>query len=111
MNLAFSLILKDDPDAPRSLDHIRAAGFQGVEPTFGLESTLPTAADPRASAEKLAKLAQQFNLSIPSMRGGPGFWPSFASCDPAKRRAAVDLATKALESLRILGGDTLLIVP
>jgi len=111
MNLAFSLILKDTSEAAQTLHDIRAAGFQGFEPTFGLEATLPAAADPRASAEKLARLAQQAKLTIPSMRGGPGFWPTFASSDPAGRRAAVDLAAKATEALQILGGDTLLIVP
>jgi L-ribulose-5-phosphate 3-epimerase len=45
------------------------------------------------------------------MRGGPGFWPTFASDDPANRRLAVELAEKALEALAIMGGDTLLIVP
>jgi hexulose-6-phosphate isomerase len=110
-SIAFSLVLKDDDQAPPWVARIRAAGFHGVEPTFGLESTLPTATDPRASAEKLALIAQKEKLKIPSVRGGPGFWPTFASSDPAQRRVAVDLATKAMEALQILGGDTLLIVP
>ena len=45
------------------------------------------------------------------MRGGPGFWATFASSDRAKRRAAVALAEKAFEALAIMGGDTLLAVP
>jgi hexulose-6-phosphate isomerase len=45
------------------------------------------------------------------MRGGPGFWSTFASDDPTRRAAAVELADKALAALKILGGDTLLIVP
>jgi hexulose-6-phosphate isomerase len=45
------------------------------------------------------------------MRGGPGFWGTFASEDAGKRRAAVELASKAFEALKVLGGDTLLIVP
>src|SRR5207247_6336085 len=46
-----------------------------------------------------------------SMRGGAGFWTTFASDDPAKRLAAVQLAERAFETLKIMGGDTLLIVP
>src|SRR2546423_13596364 len=109
MKLAFSLLLNDDSQAPARLEMIRAAGFQGVEPTFGLEGSLPTAADPRRSAEKLRALADGIDLKIPSMRGGPGFWTRFASNDPAQRDAAVDLAAKAIEAVQIMGGDTLLI--
>ncbi len=111
MKLSFSITIKDDSGAPRLLDSIRAAGFEGVEPTFVPEGTLPTAADPRGSAERFRKLADQAGLKIPSMRGGPGFWTSFASDDAEKRRGAVKLAQKAFEALAIMGGDTLLIVP
>ena len=89
MKLAFSLIIKDDGDASSCLRRIASAGFSGVEPTFGLEGTLPTAADPRRSAEKLAGEAARVGLEIPSMRGGPGFWGTFASADSEKRRRAV----------------------
>src|SRR5437773_7204112 len=111
MKLAFSLVLKDDPGARRLLECIRAAGFTGIEPTFVPESTLPCAADPRDSAARLRRLADQVGIAIPSMRGGPGFWSTFASDDPQKRRDAVALAEKAFEALKIMGGDTLLIVP
>src|SRR5262245_13042310 len=107
MKVAFSLVIKDDADALPLLEMIRAAGFDGAEPTFGLEATLPTAADPRRSAEKLRTIADKVGLKIPSMRGGPGFWPTFA----ANPQAAVELARKAMEAVKIMGGDTLLIVP
>jgi hexulose-6-phosphate isomerase len=111
MKLAFSLIVKDDAAAQRLVQSIRAAGFQGVEPTFVPEGTLPAAADPRDSAARLRRLGDEAGLAIPSMRGGPGFWSTFASDEPSKRAAAVELAIKAFDALRILGGDTLLIVP
>src|SRR6187551_1038912 len=98
MQIAFSLVMKDDSEALPQLAMIRAAGFDGVEPTFGLEATLPTASDPRASAQKLRAMADNVGLKIPSMRGGPGFWPTFASADPKKRDAAVELARKAIEA-------------
>jgi len=111
MKLAFSLIIKDDGGAQRLVQSARTAGFAGIEPTFVPEGTLPTASDPRASARRLRGFADEAGLVIPSMRGGPGFWGTFASDDPAKRLAAVQLAERAFEALKIMGGDTLLIVP
>ena len=111
MKLAFSLMLKDDPAGPKLLEAIRAAGFDGVEPTFGLEGSLPNFADSRTTSQRLRQTVAGLSLSISSMRGGPGFWPTFACDDASKRRSAVGLAEKAFESLKIIGGDTLLIVP
>ena len=111
MKFAFSLMLKDDATARPLLEMIAAAGFQGVEPTFGLSGTLPAADDPRRSAERMREMAEAVGLKVPSMRGGPGFWPLFASRDPEQRGEAVELARKALDAVKILGGDTLLIVP
>jgi len=45
------------------------------------------------------------------MRGGPGFWPLFASGDIREAQSAAELAAKAMEAVKIMGGDTLLIVP
>ena len=111
MKLAFSLLLKDEPATTELLDAIRLAGFDGVEPTFALEGSLPSAASYQKSAERLRQTVAQSSLSISSMRGGPGFWPTFASPDAAKRKSAIELAEKAFEALKITGGDTLLIVP
>ena len=106
MKLAFSLVIQDDAGARRLVESVRAGGFQGIEPTLVPEGTLPAAADPRDSAARLRRLADDAGLTVPSMRGGPGFWSTFASDDPAKRAAAVELAEKALQALKILGGDT-----
>src|SRR5438874_8597947 len=111
MKLAFSLIIPDDAGAQRLVESVRAAGFTGIEPTFVPEGTLPCASDPRESAARLRRFADQSGLEIPSMRGGPAFWATFASDDPQKRHAAVELAKKAMQALRILGGQTLLVVP
>jgi L-ribulose-5-phosphate 3-epimerase len=111
LKLAFSLTLRNDTQAQNLLADLRASGFQGVEPTFGLEGTLPTAADPRKSAEQIRRMADDAGLKIPSMRGGPGFWATFASDDAARRQAAVELASKACEAVKIMGGDMLLVVP
>ena len=108
--LAFSLVMPAD-EAEGWLEMIKGAGFEGVEPTFAPEGSLPCVADPRRSAETLRALADQAGLAIPSMRGGPGFWPTFGSPDRALRDSAVELARQALRAVKIMGGDTLLIVP
>ena len=91
MQLAFSLSLKDE-NASARVQAIAAAGFDGIEPTLGAERTIPVVGNVRASAEKLKAIADRANLKIPSMRGGPGFWGTFASSNSSKRTAAVDLA-------------------
>jgi hexulose-6-phosphate isomerase len=109
-NIAFSCGVSE-ATAERLLADLAAAGFQGVEPTFLGAGALPVDADPRHSAEKLRKLADKAGLKIPSMRGGPGFWPAFAAADPQQRTQAVARAEAALEAVKIMGGDVLLIVP
>ena len=102
LKLAFSLILHDDDGCARLLDEVRAAGFDGVEPTFVPDGTLPNVGDPRGSAERLRRMTDKFRLAVPSMRGGPGFWTTFASSDAKKRAAAVELAEKAFDALKII---------
>lgn len=111
MKLAFSLILKDDSQAGDILKAIRGAGFAGVEPTLLRTGALPSLQDLRASAARLRGLAEEAGLSVPSMRGGPGFWSIFASDEAEQRDAAVDLARQAFDAMEILGSDTLLVVP
>ena len=108
--LAFSMVVAKDT-AERWVDMIKAAGFDGVEPTFVPEGTLPCVADPRRTAEKLRSIADKAQLAIPSMRGGPGFWPTVGSADGQQRDKAVERAGKAMEAVKIMGGDTLLVVP
>ncbi len=109
--LAFSLALADNAQADELVASIAAAGFDGFEPTFIPDDGLPCIADPRGSAEKARKLADKHGLKIPSMRGGPRFWPTFGSPDKSQREQAVKIARAAFEALKIMGADTLLIVP
>ena len=108
--LAFSMVVAEET-AERWIDMVKAAGFDGVEPTFVPEGTLPCVADPRRSAEKLRSIADKAELAVPSMRGGPGFWPTVGAADKAHRDKAVELAREAMEAVKIMGGDTLLVVP
>jgi L-ribulose-5-phosphate 3-epimerase len=113
MKLAFSLVLKDAESAipARLVNMVRAAGFDGIEPTLTERGSWPEVADVPNTAALVRTHADRVGLSIPSMRGGPGFWSTFASSDPEKRLDAVVLAKSAMDALKIMGGDTLLIVP
>lgn len=109
--LAFSTVIPAGSRGNDRLSLIADAGFDGVEPTFVPQDTWPCVEDPRPSAVKLRKAADRLGLAVPSMRGGPEFWPNFASPDRACRDRAVALADSALEAVDLMGGDTLLIVP
>jgi len=109
MKTAFSLVL---PTAgyPELLAAVAEAGFDGVEPTFH-PNGIPSPDRFRDEAAALRKETDRLGLAIPSLRGGPLFWPLFGSANPEDRRRAVELARQALEALRIMGGDVLLVVP
>lgn len=109
MKKAFSLIL-GRKNYPEMLGMVKDAGFDGVEPTFHPEG-IPSPDSFSEDAEKLAGEAERIGLEIPSMRGGPLFWPLFGSQKPDERERAVELARKAFSTLKLMGGDTLLIVP
>jgi hexulose-6-phosphate isomerase len=110
--IAFSCVVPSDESLGTAfLAQLKDAGFDGVEPTFWQENSLPNNSDPRRTAEKLAAMAQRAGLAVPSMRGGPLFWGLFASTDSANRASAVEVASRAMEAVKIMGGDTLLVVP
>ena len=79
MKLGFSLAIPNEKYVDEILPMIRAAGFDGFEPTLTPKDGLPNLAEPEASAERLRVKAEKLGLEIPSMRGGPTFWPLFAS--------------------------------
>jgi L-ribulose-5-phosphate 3-epimerase len=106
----FSFAFADEPQA-RTLVRLAAeAGFDSVEPTF-MEKGFPCFAQHREDSAKLKKLCDEHGLRIASMRGGPMFWPRFASPDPAKAEEILRVARAAMESLQIMGGEVLLAVP
>ena len=110
MYLGFSLLIRETDDIKDLFSKIKDAGFDGVEPTFHPQG-IPSPENYRETAPKLTQIAKEVGLKIPSMRGGPLFWTTFSSDDSILRNEAVELAKKAFECLKIMGGDTLLIVP
>lgn len=111
MKVGFSLAIPNAENCAAILPMIRDAGFDGFEPTFIPQDGCPNIENPEASAEKLKTEADKLGLEIPSMRGGPSFWPTFASPDKAERDRAVATAEKALNAVKIMGGTDLLTVP
>lgn len=110
MKFLFSTSFSSREEAQRLLPLIAESGFDGVEPTL-LEEGFPAVRTYREDAAALRKLAEQAGIALPSMRGGPLFWPRFGSSDPLLREEAASLAGKAAEAVRLMGGQVLLIVP
>jgi len=101
MKTAFSLVLPT-VDYPELLAAVAEAGFDGVEPTFH-PNGIPSPERFRDEATALRKESDRLGLTIPSLRGGPLFWPLFGSANPKDRRRAVELARQALEALKDIG--------
>jgi sugar phosphate isomerase/epimerase len=110
LNYLFSLELPSAAEAEAYLYSIKQAGFDGVEPTF-LPEGFPSVSRYEEDAYKLREMADTIGLAIPSMRGGPLFWPRFSSPDARMQEEAQSLLDKAAHALTILGGDVLLVVP
>jgi len=111
MKIGYSLAIGNEKAAERILPMIKDAGFDGFEPTLTPKDGLPNLEAVETSAKRLAALAEKLGLEIPSMRGGPLFWPTFASPNAQDRNRAVEIAEKALLAVKILGGSALLVVP
>ena len=111
MKVGFSLAIPNEKYCDEILPMIREAGFDGFEPTLTPKDGLPNLAEPEASAERLRVKAEKLGLEIPSMRGGPTFWPVFASPNKEDRDRAIAAAEKALTAVKIMGGSAMLTVP
>ena len=104
MKVGFSLVVRED-GAEEVLRRVKEAGFRGVEPTFhpkGVPS--PERAE---EAKMLGEMARRLGLEVPSMRGGPLFWDAF----PFRVEETLELTKRALEAVKAMGGDLLLVVP
>lgn len=85
-------------------------GFSGIEPTF-LPGKLPSPDTHIKDAGVIRSIADSHSITIPSMRGGRGFWTCIPSGDESVRQQGMEYAQKALETLALLQGDVLLVVP
>ena len=106
----YSLVVREGDDLERLLPAIAAAGFEGIEPTF-VTGAIPSPEEHTSEARKLRGICDRLGLSIPSMRAGRVPWTTIPSNDAQARSAALDHMRLAFESLQIMGGTVLLVVP
>jgi hexulose-6-phosphate isomerase len=106
----YSLVIRDRRTMEEYLPSIAEAGFDGIEPTF-LEGAYPSPEEHTGRAAELRDICDRIGLKIFGMRAGSVPWTTIPSLDASERRRALDHTRKACESLAVLGGDVLLVVP
>lgn len=111
MKTAYSLFSFDEKaDLTRLLPLIREAGYDGVEPVLGEEGYL-TPETPEGEILRLREMAEQNGLVIPSV-GVWSLWRNNLVSDRAEIRArAREIVRFQLRAARLLGADTILVVP
>jgi hexulose-6-phosphate isomerase len=80
----------------------KEAGFDGIEPRGTV--------DPE-EAKKLRKLADTYGLDLPSIMGGIQWQKPLSSPDRSVRQESIDNIKASLECAKIMGADTVLVVP
>ena len=104
-------------DTTGSLDQkltaVKAAGYDGVELTFGTGEDAPLRLDmDRPAVEQLRATVERHGLEAPSVMGGAALRNApVLSTDAAARRQAVTNLSKSLELTKWLGGTTVLLHP
>jgi L-ribulose-5-phosphate 3-epimerase len=106
----YSLVIRDRQQISGYLPAIAEAGFDGIEPTF-VEGAYPSPTEHIERAKELKAACDDLGLLIPSMRGGLVPWDTIPNDDPGERSRALDHTRQALESLYVMGGSVLLVVP
>lgn len=92
------------------LELAKAAGFDGIELNYDLESDLSPKAGTR-EFQDIRRAADKIGIAISGLCSFL-FWPyPLTSNDEAKRRRALDLATRMAHAAHDLGTDNLLVVP
>lgn len=93
-----------------SLELAKDAGFEGVELALNPEGELSM-----ESSEKeilgIRKMANDMGLSLYSLSSGLCWEYRLSDDDPAMRRKAKDMIKCQLETAKLLGADTILVVP
>lgn len=93
-----------------SLALAKAAGFEGVELALGAEGEL-TLTSSEAEIREVKKIADDMGLSLYSLSCGLCWDYRLSDDDPAMREKAKDMIKKQLETAKILGADTALVIP
>ena len=92
------------------LELAKAAGFDGIELNYDLESDLSPQAGTR-EFQDIRRAADKIGIAISGLCSFL-FWPyPLTSNDEARRRRALELATRMAHAAHDLGTDNLLVVP
>lgn len=86
------------------------AGFEGVELALNAEGELSMQSK-EAELLEIKKVAEDLGLSLYSLSSGLCWDYRLSDDDPAMREKAKDMIKKQLESAKILGADTVLVIP
>ena len=93
-----------------SLALAKDAGFEGVELALGAEGELSMTSS-EAEIREVKKMADEMGLSLYSLSCGLCWDYRLSDDDPAMRTKAKDMIKKQLETAKILGADTALVIP
>ena len=93
-----------------SLTLAKNAGFEGVELALGAEGELSMTSTESENKE-VKKLADGMGLALYSLSCGLCWDYRLSDDDPALRAKAKDMIKKQLETAKILGADTILVIP
>ena len=88
----------------------KKAGFEGVELALGAEGELSMSSSERELVE-IRKTAEDMGLSLYSLSSGLCWDYRLSDDDAANRIKAKDMIKKQLEAAKILGADTILVIP
>ena len=93
-----------------SLTLAKDAGFEGVELALNAEGELSMQSK-EAELLEIKKVAEDLGLSLYSLSSSLCWDYRLSDDDPAMREKAKDMIKKQLESAKILGADTVLVIP
>ncbi|MBR2464103.1 MAG: TIM barrel protein [Clostridia bacterium] len=93
-----------------SLALAKKAGFEGVELALNATGELSMESS-EAEIKEVKKTAEDMGLSLYSLSCGLCWDYRLSDDDPAMRQKAKDMIKKQLETAKILGADTVLVVP
>ena len=99
---------KDYP-LEKCLDLVKDAGFEGVE--FVVEEGRISPGEKEESLEKIRKEVEKRGLSISSVATGLLWEYPLTSSDKEKRRRGEEIVLDMLRIAKVLGADTILVVP
>ena len=93
-----------------SLTLAKKAGFEGVELALNGEGELSMNSS-ESELKAIKKTAEDLGLELYSLSCGLCWDYRLSDDDPAMRQKAKDMIKKQLETAKILGADTILVIP